>query len=201
MQRLRAHTGLEPRAFVQLCSPDEVDLEGEPESLVHLPEGDRLPALAQDGGGACTFLRQEAEGRAVCTVHDARPRSCRAYPFDRPASASTDLGLHPAALCPPEVGHLQVLSEADQRPLWVATVQERDRELERHAEWVARWNQHQRLRSRLGKPRRSADEFLRLLGEADTARSSRAPAPSAELAQDATDAVQVAGPEQIDVHE
>ena len=201
MQRLRAHTGLSPLDFLQLRSPTEVDLEGEPESLVHLPEGHLLPLLAQDSDGSCIFLRPEPDGRAVCSVHDARPRSCRAYPFDRPTSASEDLGLHPGALCPPETGHLRVLSEVDQKPDWIATVRNRDRELEMHAQSIARWNQRQRLRLRLGKPRLSATEFFRLLGDAFATQGSAPRAPSTVLAEDATDATHVACPEQVDVNE
>lgn len=167
VRRLCTHTGLSPHEFLDLRRPTEVDLEGEPESLALLPEGERLVALARDAEGACTFLRQEADGRETCSVHPARPRSCRAYPFDRPASPSQRLGLHPAALCPTETGHLAVLTEPAAESEWLTVVQERDRELEEHAAWLAAWNRRQRLRRRLQKSRLSALDFLRALTVAD----------------------------------
>lgn len=201
VRRLQAHTGRNPATFVHLRSPTEVDLEGEPESLALLPEGHLLPALAQDGDGACIFLRDEPDGRASCSVHDARPRSCRAYPFDRPLHQGEELGLHPGALCPPETGHLPVLDEQSERPEWAAVVRERDRELAQHAEWIARWNQRQRLRMRMGKARLPAAELLRLLGEPGRPSSDQLVTSSGVLTQDAAHATQIGSAEQVDVNE
>ena len=41
-----------------------------------------LTENVQDNGDHdCVFLRRDAEGRALCSVYDARPTQCRTWPF------------------------------------------------------------------------------------------------------------------------
>src|SRR5688572_9354684 len=193
--RLARHTGQSPDAFLDLQAPDSVDLTGEPETLVELPEGGRLVVLAHRQGG-CVFLEKEGSHTETCSVHPHRPLACRAYPFDRSDDEAAPVGLHPAPLCPPETGYLTVLQKRESAASWQAIVRSRDRELHEYAEWVLRFNQRQRLRRRLGKRLRSRAELLRHLGEpvADAVNSG-------VVVYDALDAGEVAGAEQIEMNE
>ena len=194
--RLATHTHNEPADFLELRAAEEVDLSGEPESWAELPGGDRLVVLRQRAGG-CVFLGALADGTESCTVHPARPLACRAYPFDRPGRPDEVVGVHPAALCPPETGHLAVIqSRGPTAAQWATVVLDRDRELHEHAEWLAGFNRGQRLRRRLGKRQRGPEEFLRALARPDLAEPS-----SAVLGENAADAAQVAGAEQVQVDE
>jgi len=189
--RLATHTHKEPAEFLELRAASEVDLSGEPESLAELPGGDRLVVLRQREGG-CVFLEAEADGTESCRVHEARPLSCRAYPFDRPERPAEVVGVHPAALCPPETGHLAVVQHGGPTAsAWATVVLGRDRELREHAEWLAGFNRGQRLRRRLGKRQRGPEEFLRLLAHPG----------SAVLGENAADAAQVASAEQVQMDE
>jgi len=196
--RLATHTGLEPHAFVELCSASDVDIDGEPESLADVPEGLRLAVLARREG-ACIFLGSETDGRRGCTVHSARPRSCRAYPFDRPSEHGSVVGLHPEALGPPEAGQLRVLQDPSERLHWAEVVRQRDVELHDHAAWLATWNRRQRLRRLLGKRRLPSAEFVRKLGMPRTTEGVHAS--SGIGSDDAAHGVDVAPAEQVDVHE
>jgi Fe-S-cluster containining protein len=186
--RLVTHTNLGPGAFLELLAPDQVDLVGEPESLAELPGGPRVVVLARHGG-ACVFLKADSTGSESCSVHAARPLSCRAYPFDRPERGAETVGLHPDALCPPETGHLAVVQAGgDDSREWAAVVAERDRELYEHATWLDAFNRRQRQRRRLSKPRHSEAAFLDRLG-------------SSERAESALHLPQVGGPEQVEMNE
>lgn len=196
--RLSRHTRLAPGAFLELRSPDEVDIEGEPESLADLTVGPRLVVLAQRDG-ACIFLQGQPDGTETCSVHDVRPSSCRAYPFDRPPTSARTVGLHPDALCPPQAGHLPVLEDARESGAWATVVQNRDRELHAHAEWIGRFNRRQRLRRRLGKLARSSGDFLHALALPDGPKVEGER--SAELAEDTTHALQVGPAEQVEMNE
>ncbi len=76
LHRLIADERRTPADVVVWMSPDEVDMTGEPETFVDLPEGRRLMVLRWTDG-ACAFLRDNR-----CAVHAQRPSSCRMYPFD-----------------------------------------------------------------------------------------------------------------------
>lgn len=194
--RLATRTHLAPSEFVALRTPDEVDVVGEPESLIDLREGLRVLVLAQKDG-ACVFLQRAPDGSEGCSVHPARPSSCRAYPFDRPDSSTALLGLHPGTLCPKETGHEDVLLQDDESArAFASVVALRDRELSLYASWLEAFNRRQRLRRRLQKPGRGREQFLALLLADETADE-----PSGVLDQDAPNASDVAGAEQVDVHE
>lgn|GEM_PF-1482196 len=199
--RLAAHTALAPRVFLDLLAPDEIDLSGEPESLAELCEGSRVAVLARPGG-ACVFLRTDSAGSESCSVHAERPLSCRTYPFDRPGrdrpgQSRTPLGLHPEALCPPETGHLTVLEPGSpSAPAWAELVILRDRELYEHAEWLADFNRRQHRRRSLGKPRRSAEEFLQLLGSGQPGSGRLG---SGKIAENTLDPGQVRSTKEVEV--
>jgi Fe-S-cluster containining protein len=176
---------------LELRPRDAVDLADEPESFAELPGGDRLVVLRQRDGG-CIFLGAEEGGAESCTVHSARPLSCRAYPFDRRPGPSEIVGVHAAALCPPETGHLAVVQQGGTTAAeWARVVDDRDRELREHTDWLADFNRRQRLRRRLGKPRRDPEAFLQELA---------APS-SAVLAEDAAHAAEISSAEEVQVDE
>lgn len=159
--------------WMECLDPKEVDVLGEPESLLHLREGRRLLALSHNSsGGGCVFLNESG-----CSVHAARPSSCRAYPFE--SRSPRNLTLHPEVMCPPET-HVQRTADADPSSdpvsgayrTWISA---RDRETSEHAEWVQRWNRRQKSRLRLGKLPQAKDELLRsLLSAAGPQETSQA---------------------------
>lgn len=150
--------GEEVAHFVELLEPTALDLVGEPESIARLPGGPKVPVLAHTKDG-CIFLESDAHGISRCRVHEARPQSCRAYPFDRPENNLHRFGLHPAPLCPPETGLAAALANQGDAEISHA-VEQRDAELFQHAAWLATWNRDQRLRLRMGRTRRGPDAFL-----------------------------------------
>lgn len=154
--------GQKTQKFVQLLSPDEIDMSGEPESFAMLKEGRRVLVLRYETRtNGCIFL-----GAAGCTVHPARPRACRTYPFDRPDKSGT-LGSVPGYLCPPDTGVLVTLRRSgDDLPLeFVTALKERDAELSEYALFVESWNRRQRSRIRLGRAPESCDAFLERLAQ------------------------------------
>ena len=121
---------------------DAVDMTGEPESFVELSEGRRLMVLRQREG-ACQLLG--ADNR--CGAYAARPRDCRAFPFDfdEPPhrSGPRRLALLPLDGCDYAVdGHNDARTiEAEDRARWS--------ELHDYQSVVARWNRRARHRRRL----------------------------------------------------
>lgn len=148
--RLAEATALPPATLVEWLAPDAIDMTGEPETFVRLPEGRRLMVLGHANGG-CRFLHAEQ-----CSVHPARPTACRAFPFfvedGRP-------GLLPDVPCDPP--------EPPPQAALTAIAQQLTDELARYAERVGVWNRRQRARLRLHRRPATVEEFyafLRALG-------------------------------------
>jgi Fe-S-cluster containining protein len=154
--RLVAATGTSPSALVSWLEPDAVDMSGEPESFVDLAEGRRLLVLAQHGG-ACQLLGPDNR----CGAYAARPRDCRAFPFDfEPAESSGHdvrrLVLLPLKDCEYDVDgqHDESVLDAEDRTRWA--------ELREYQALVARWNRRAWHRRRLHRSVGTAAEFLAL---------------------------------------
>ncbi len=128
-------------------------MRGEPESFVELREGRRLMVLAQRDR-ACALLSADDE----CEAYAARPRDCRAFPFDfeGPKSSARRLTLLPLDDCDyAEDGHNDAEQlERDDSERW--------RELCDYQRWVATWNRGVWHRKRLHKSVGGAEDFLRL---------------------------------------
>jgi Fe-S-cluster containining protein len=153
VQRLVAATGAALSELVDWLAPDEVDMTGEPESFVELSSGRRLLVLRQRAG-ACAQLG--ADNR--CSVYAARPRDCRAYPFDL-SRAPDDNGKRRLALLP--LDGCEYAEDGAQS--YDAITREDDA---RHAELVefqariAAWNRGAKHRRRLGKVIGQGEAFL-----------------------------------------
>jgi Fe-S-cluster containining protein len=158
LRRLVDHTGRAASEIVDWLPTAEVDLTGEPGSLVVLEHASRraLMSLAQRHG-ACRFLA--LDGR--CSVYAARPASCQLYPFN--ASFGPRGGVHRLRLLGgTECEHARdghndahALREADQRR-WA--------EHRSYLGQVQTWNRSQTHRARLGHRLLSGHEFLSFLG-------------------------------------
>lgn len=149
--RLARATAQPLRELVEWLEPDEVDMRGEPESFVELREGRRLMVLAQQGG-ACAMLGADER----CRAYAARPRDCRAFPFDfEPASdGRRRLTLLPLSGCDYAKDGQNDAAELAEEDA------ERWRELRDYQAWVAVWNRRAWHRKRLHKRVASANEFL-----------------------------------------
>ena len=158
VRRLVDATGRPASQIVAWLPTSEVDLTGEPGSLVLLdhPGGHALMALAQEGG-ACTFLAADER----CGVYSARPGNCRLYPFS--ASFGRRGGIRRLRLLAgtdcdyARDGHNDVheLRAADELR-WA--------EHRSYLAQISRWNRAQRHRALLGRRLHGAREFLAYLG-------------------------------------
>jgi Fe-S-cluster containining protein len=168
LRRLVDATGRAASQIVAWLPTREVDLTGEPGSLVLLDRegGHALMALAQHEG-ACVFLGSDER----CGAYAARPGNCRLYPFA--ASFGRRGGIRRLRLLAGTAcdyardGHNDVhaLRAADQLR-WA--------EHRSYLEQISRWNRLQKHRSLLGRRLRSAQEFLAFLGfpESDAAAAA-----------------------------
>jgi Fe-S-cluster containining protein len=150
VRRLISATGKAASELVAWLAPDLVDMTGEPQSFVELSEGRRLMVLAQQND-ACLLLGPGDR----CTAYAARPRDCRAFPFDfEPSAGGRRLKLLPLIGCDHEQdGDNDLASlEAEDAARW--------RELQVHQSIIARWNRRVFHRRRLGKRAGSAQAFL-----------------------------------------
>ncbi len=148
--RLVAASGHPALALVDWLPPDAVDMAGEPGSFVELREGRRLMVLRQQEG-ACTLLG----GDNSCRAYAARPRDCRAFPFDFEPAPGRRLSLLPLHDCDfAEDGQ----NDVDQLR---AEDAERWQELREYQEIVAAWNRRAWHRRRLQRSIGGAGEFLR----------------------------------------
>jgi Fe-S-cluster containining protein len=125
-------------------------MTGEPQSFVELSEGRRLMVLAQRDR-ACLLLGTGDR----CTAYAARPRDCRAFPFDfERSSGAVGLRLLPLIGCDHAHDGTNDLARL------AAEDAERWRELEAYQAIIARWNRGAFHRRRLGRRAGSADAFL-----------------------------------------
>lgn len=147
--RLARATELPPGELVQWLTPDEVDMAGEPDSFVDLSEGRRLMVLRQRDGACGLLLADDS-----CGAYAARPRDCRAFPFDFGSPPARHLTLLPLTGCDYAAGG------QNDPALLAAEDQERWRELTRYQELVAGWNRRAWHRRRLLKAVGDAQQFL-----------------------------------------
>lgn len=140
--------------LVDWASPLEVDISGEPGSLVLLPGGLFVPLLAQRGG-ACRLLDQDR-----CSVHALRPTACRAFPHHLelgPRGSVRRLRLLRGVECPAGMDGEQRLHEIRRDHLRMRA------ELVAHQARVAEWNRLQRRRRRVGLGLETAERCLAFL--------------------------------------
>jgi len=158
LRRLVDATGERAAQIVAWLEPDEVDMTGEPGSMVLLDHGARraLMTLAQHAS-ACRFLRADER----CSVYDARPASCRLYPFQ--PSFGRRGGLRRLRLLPGTECDYARDGHNDPHALRVAD----ERRWAEHRHYLAQidaWNRSQRHRARLGHALRGGSGFLEFLG-------------------------------------
>jgi Fe-S-cluster containining protein len=155
LSRLIRATRQPSREIVQWLGPEEVDMTGEPETFVELPEGRRLMVLAWAQGG-CRYLEANS-----CSVHASRPLTCALYPFD--VSWGKRGG----------VRRLRLLDLTDCEHRWGAPVAQRPivdlaraerAERVEYAHKVIRFNKLQRRRRRLGLAVLEPQRFVEWLG-------------------------------------
>ena len=158
LQRLVAATGRLAAEFVAWLPTREVDLIGEPGSLVLLDHegGHMLMALAQQGG-ACVFL----DGDERCGVYAARPGNCRVYPFA--ASFGRRGGIRRLRLLGGTDCEAARDGDNDVHELRAAD-QARWAEHRSYLAQISRFNRAQRHRALLGRRLHGAREFLEFLG-------------------------------------
>lgn len=166
--RLTNATGRDASQFVCFLPTGEVDLIGEPGSLVLLDHdaGHVLMVLAQREG-ACVFLGADER----CTTYSARPANCRLYPFS--ASYGRRGGIRRLRLLSGTECDYARDGDQDAHALRVAD-EARWAEHRSYLAQVSRWNRAQRRRARLGYRLHGAPEFLVFLGLAPPAAKLRA---------------------------
>jgi Fe-S-cluster containining protein len=140
-----------PADAVAWLDPDEVDMTGEPESFVLLPEGRRLLVLAQRDG-ACVFLAGDR-----CTVYESRPSACRLYPFD--VTLGRKHGIRRLKLLSPNLCVGDTRGFTDPQKLSQEYRVHRA-ELVAHVESVQAFNRQQAHRRRWGLPMLAATYLL-----------------------------------------
>ena len=168
LQRLVAGGRVSAADCVEWLATGEVDLTGEPGSLVQLDVGPSVMMLAQRGG-AGRFLGDDQR----CTVYAERPASCALYPFDPSFGARGGLR-RLRLLGGTDCDHARD-GHNDAHALRAADVR-RWQEHTAYLEQVRAWNRRQRHRALLGRRAQSAQEFLSFLGF-DRDSSRRIPAP------------------------
>jgi Fe-S-cluster containining protein len=173
LARLMIATQLAPSELVDWLAPEAVDMTGEPQSFVELDAGRRLLVLARQGD-ACRLLGDDN----LCRAYAARPRDCRAFPFDfgppnPDGSGQRRLGLLPLVDCDFATdGHNDEAALAvEDRARWD--------ELAQYQALVAKWNQRAWHRRRLHKAAGSAEQFLAFaldaIGGSEATAGRRAP--------------------------
>ena len=155
--RLAAATQLAPSSLVDWLAPDAVDMTGEPESFAELSEGRRLMVL-RHRNGACSLLG--ADNR--CGAYGARPRDCRAFPFDFVSAAPA--GPPRLRLLPLERCDYRVDGANDEAEL-AREDEIRWAELRDYQTLVARWNRRAWHRRRLHRSPGDGAAFLAYCSE------------------------------------
>jgi Fe-S-cluster containining protein len=158
LRRLVDATARPASEFVAWLPTREVDLTGEPGSLVLLDHeaGHVLMALAQREG-ACVFLGSDER----CTVYRARPGNCRLYPFA--ASFGRRGGIRRLRLLAGTDCEYARDGQHQPHALRVADEQ-RWAEHRSFLAHISRWNRAQRHRALLGRRLQGARDFLEFLG-------------------------------------
>jgi Fe-S-cluster containining protein len=152
LARLSAATACEASDLVEWLSPDEVNIEGEPETLVLLNEGQRLLVL-RHRAGSCQLLGTRNE----CIAYAARPLPCRTYPLR--ASFGRRGGVRRLRLIIGDDCDFARDGNVDVATLRSDTFRQQT-ELAHYARAVAEWNQMQRRRARLLRKLADGADFL-----------------------------------------
>jgi Fe-S-cluster containining protein len=160
--RLGAATSLAPSELVDWLGPDHVDMTGEPDSFVELSEGRRLMVL-RHRDGACTQLGSDNR----CRVYAARPRDCRAFPFDFGAPAGNPTEPRRLSLLPLPVPERcdYAFDGANDEAALALEDQTRWDELRDYQALVSRWNRRAWHRRRLHRVPGNAAAFLAYCSE------------------------------------
>jgi Fe-S-cluster containining protein len=111
-------------------------------------------------GGACLHL--DSDNR--CSVYAARPRDCRAFPFDFSLPAADPIGQRRLGLLPLERCDYATDGSNDEAAL-AALDQSRWAELRDYQALVARWNRRAWHRRRLHRSPGDAAQFLAYCSE------------------------------------
>ncbi len=157
LRRVLEATGSEASEVIEWLLPDAVDMTGEPGSFVWLERGRRALMTLAQRDAACRFLGENAR----CTVYDARPASCRLYPFT--ASFGGRGGLSRLRLLSGTECESARDGHTDPHALRVAD-ELRWSEHAQYLKQVEHWNRSQRQRARMGHGQHGEREFLRFLG-------------------------------------
>lgn len=138
---------------LEWLSGGDVDMSGEPETFVELPEGRRLLVLRHHAG-ACSLLHQ-----ARCSSYATRPRACRLYPWD--VTLGRRGGVRRLELLQDYPPCLGTLEGPRVPPQHIAEQKRLERfELTQYVKTVGVWNRAQWRRRRLGKPLLPGTSFL-----------------------------------------
>jgi len=156
LSRLVAATALPARELVDWQPSAAIDLTGEPGSLVQLARGPSA-MLLQHRDGACRFLADDQR----CSVYDARPATCRLYPFD--ATFGARGGIRRLRLLGGTECDYARDGHNDAHALRAADAS-RWQEHVAYLEQVRRWNRLQRHRTRAGRTLQTGPDFLSFLG-------------------------------------
>ncbi len=154
LRRLVVASGLSADKIVEWCAPEEIDMEGEPETFVHVREGRRIMVLAHVDG-ACCLLQERS-----CLVYTHRPAACAAFPFFIESDGAA-VGRLPGpcglgSSLSPERSEQSHSAPRDLRAASATLAHE----LETHAWRVQAWNRRQRRRLRLHRSPESRHRFL-----------------------------------------
>ena len=156
IKRIVRHTGEPTRELVRWVDRNGIDMDDEPEAFVVLRQGKRVMVLKHEGGG-CRYLGSDDR----CTIYGSRPLGCRIFPFN-PRFTETRklrrLQLIQATDCKYELDgdndleKIRVLHGKHE----AATRTYQDK--------VAKWNERQAERKRLGRQAQTAADFFDFLG-------------------------------------
>ena len=159
LARLTTQSGKPAREIVEWLPTAEVDLIGEPGSLVVLGEpAARALMVLRQTSGACLFLGVGAR----CDVYDARPGNCRLFPFD--ASFGRRGGIRRLRLLGGTRCDYARDGHNDAHALRTAD-ELRWAEHRAYLAQVQSWNRSQRHRERFGHALLGAEDFLRFLAQ------------------------------------
>lgn len=150
--RLAQAVARAPLQLVDFLPPSAVDMTGEPDSFIELGSGRHLMVLAHENG-ACRWLATDDS----CSAYAARPRDCRAFPFD--FGLPSEPGVRRLALLPLDDCRYESGGAHDEQQL-LAADGARWAELAAYQRQVARWNRRAFHRRRLGRSIGTAGEFL-----------------------------------------
>jgi Fe-S-cluster containining protein len=150
-------TGRDAHEIVGFIPTSQVDLCGEPGSLVLLENSERALLALEQRARACIFLGSDAR----CGAYAARPASCRLFPFD--PSFGRRGGIRRLRLLGGSNCDHARDGHNDPHALREADAQRWD-EQRAYQLQVQNWNRSQNHRARFGRRLLGSAAFLRFLG-------------------------------------